>query len=79
MSDPPCIVNTIRKLIKVINEKGQKMTNRIWESRNDYQNDAQRLGYVTCSAGCGRVTAWSLCVMCGGNYAEHNLLGKAVI
>jgi hypothetical protein len=55
------------------------MTNRIWESRNDYQNDAQRLGYVACSAGCGRVTAWSLCTMCGGNYAEHNLLGKAVI
>jgi len=56
------------------------MTNRIWESLNDYQNesDAKRLGYVTCSAGCGRVTAWSLCVMCGGNYATHNLLGKAV-
>jgi hypothetical protein len=56
------------------------MTNRVWESLNDYQNesDAMRLGYVTCSAGCGRVTAWSLCVMCGGNYATHNLLGKAV-
>lgn len=26
MSDPPCIVNTIRKLIKVINKKGVKMT-----------------------------------------------------
>jgi uncharacterized Fe-S cluster-containing MiaB family protein len=54
------------------------MTNRVWESRNDYQNesDAMRLGYVTCSAGCGRVTAWSLCVMCGGNYATHNLVGK---
>ena len=48
------------------------MTNRIWESLNDYQNesDAKRLGYVTCSAGCGRVTAWSLCTMCGGNYAS---------
>ena len=57
------------------------MTNRVWESRNDYlvEFDAKRLGYVACSAGCGRVTAWSLCVMCGGNYAEHNLVGKAVI
>jgi len=26
MSVPPCIVNTIRKLIKVINKKGVKMT-----------------------------------------------------
>lgn len=73
MSDPPCIVNTIRKLIKVINEKGQKMTNRIWESRNDYLTNND---YVACSAGCGRVTAWTLCVMCGGNYATHNTLGK---
>ena len=62
----------------MINEKGQKMTNRIFESRNDYmqESDAKRLGYVACSAGCGRVTAWSLCVMCGGDYATHNLLGK---
>jgi hypothetical protein len=54
------------------------MTNRIWESLNDYQieSDAKRLGYVACSAGCGRVTAWSLCTMCGGNYATHNLVGK---
>ena len=71
MSDPPCIVNTIRKLIKVINEKGQKMTNRIWESRNDYQTNSD---YVACSSGCGRVTAWTLCVMCGGEYATHALV-----
>lgn len=53
------------------------MTNRIWESRNDFmqESDAKRLGYVACSAGCGRVTAWSLCVMCGGDYATHNLVG----
>jgi hypothetical protein len=51
------------------------MTNRIWESRNDYLDDAKRLGYVECSNDCGRVTAWTLCVMCGGNYAEHNILG----
>jgi hypothetical protein len=49
------------------------MTNRIWESRNDYLTNND---YVACSAGCGRVTAWSLCVMCGGNYATHNTLGK---
>jgi hypothetical protein len=51
------------------------MTNSMYENRNSWMNDAERLGYVACSNGCGRVTAWSLCVMCGGNYAEHNLLG----
>jgi hypothetical protein len=57
-------------------ERLTNMTNRIWESRNDYQieSDAKRLGYVSCSAGCGRVTAWTLCVMCGGNYATHALV-----
>jgi hypothetical protein len=47
------------------------MTNRIWESRNDYQTNSD---YVACSSGCGRVTAWTLCVMCGGEYATHALV-----
>jgi hypothetical protein len=47
------------------------MTNRIWESRNDYMTPSY---YVACSSGCGRVTAWTTCVMCGGNYAEHALV-----
>lgn len=51
------------------------MTNRIFEKELS-ASEVARLGFVACSAGCGRVTAWSLCVMCGGNYAEHNLLGK---
>jgi hypothetical protein len=47
------------------------MTNRVWESRNDYHTPAH---YVACSSGCGRVTAWTLCVMCGGDYATHALV-----
>jgi hypothetical protein len=50
------------------------MTNRIFEQGNTPEME-KYLGYVKCS-NCERVTAWSLCVMCGGNYAEHNLLGK---
>ena len=53
-------------------ERVTNMTNRIWESRNDYHTPSH---YVACSNGCGRVTAWTLCVMCGGNYATHNTLG----
>jgi hypothetical protein len=42
------------------------MTNRIFEKENSAEM-AQWLGYVACSAGCGRVTAWETCVMCGGS------------
>jgi hypothetical protein len=47
------------------------MTNRVYESLTDYMQPAY---YVACSNGCGRVTAWTLCVMCGGDYATHALV-----
>jgi hypothetical protein len=50
------------------------MTNRIFEQGNSPIMN-EYLGYVKCSK-CERVTAWTLCVMCGGNYATHNLVGK---
>jgi len=39
------------------------MTNRIFEQGNTPSMN-EYLGYVACSAGCGRVTAWETCVMC---------------
>jgi len=58
----PLIVLRHRKLIKVINKKGQKMTNRIFEQEVS-PVIAQHMGYVKCSK-CERVTAWETCAMC---------------
>jgi hypothetical protein len=39
------------------------MTNRIYEKELT-PTQIEMLGYVACSTGCGRVTAWETCVMC---------------
>jgi hypothetical protein len=46
--------------------------NSLYENKNIL---GRAYDLVACDT-CGGLTAWSRCVMCGGNYAEHNTLGK---
>lgn len=59
----PLLLYKYRKLIKVINKKGQKMTNRIYE-KDITPTMAQLMGYNKCEKCGGGWIAQPVCVMC---------------
>jgi len=67
----PLIVLRHRKLIKVINKKGVQM-NSIHENRNSL---GSAFALTACDT-CGGLTAWTRCVMCGGQFDTHCPQGK---